>query len=402
MIKKINNLAYPIFLSYMIEVIFTLFDKMIIGRINTTAFNSVSFMSNLLYVIIGALGVLTVVFNIFINKIEEKEKYFNHFLYIILIIGLITESIFILFGKPLIHYIYNLNNKGLDYAYIYLVVAGPTVLLNLIIFICSSYFRSEKNTIINSKITFISLIINLVIDLILVFIFKLEVLGCALGTSIGLLIGVLLYFKNIKMKIRPKYSKEINSKTIKLYFPLLTTELIETTIFTLVISNIISKLSSNEIGVYNIIETINGIVMLVVYAYSSASLTLTLQKEKCYNIASIISFTILLFLSIIIIIFNYPISRIITNSTELVSCVSNFIIFGLLSILFNSFKITYKELLNGLDLEKYVLIITFLSSIITILLLYILGKDLNVIYLILTLKVVIESIIYLRKVSTIN
>ena len=43
---------------------------------------------------------------------------------------------------------------------------------------------------------------------------------------------------------------KINKDTKKLYFPLLTTELIESTLFTIMLANIISRLSTYTIGVY--------------------------------------------------------------------------------------------------------------------------------------------------------
>ena len=403
--SELNKLAYPIFLSYLIEVIFTLFDKMIIGRINTVAFNSVSFMSNLLYVIIGALGVLTTVFNIFINKTKNKEKYLNHFLTLSIIIGVIIELIFIFTGNFLITKLYNLNGAALKYAYTYLVVAGPTVLLNLMIFIFSSYFRSCKNSVINTKVTFISLVINLIIDYTLVFVFDLDVLGCSIGTTIGLLIGVLIYAYNTKgIKFKLIFDKKINKDTKKLYFPLLTTELIESTLFTIMLANIISRLSTYTIGVYNIIETINGILILIIYAYSSASVTLSLQEEneKHYLKASSLSLKLMLICSVFVIIFNKPISRIITNDLELVNMVNSYIICGLISIIFNSYKIIYKDLLNALDCEKFVLRITFITMLISLIILYSIKPNLNVIYIILAAKIIIESLIYYLKVQKIK
>ena len=241
---ELIKLAYPIFFSFLFEIIFGFFDKMIIGRTNINAFNAVSFMTSFLYVIVGALGIITTCFNIIYNK-EKKKETINVYLTFTLILGILCELIFIFLGKNIISVLYNLDEVSLNYAYQYLIVAGPTVLFNLWIFIFSCYFRSNNNTKIQAKVTFLSLLVNLCIDYILVFgLFDFKgigVVGCAVGTTVGLLLGLIVYLVNYKEKINIKINFIELKKLFKLYFPLLIDELFNSSILTLFITSTVSK-----------------------------------------------------------------------------------------------------------------------------------------------------------------
>lgn len=403
---ELTKLAYPIFLSFLLEIIFGIFDKMIIGRTNLEAFNAVSFMSTFLYVIIGALGIVTTCFNIIYNK-KKSKKVLYLYLSFTLIIGILSEVIFVLFGKNIISFLYHLDGLSLKYAYEYLVVAGPTVLFNLWIFIFSSYFRSNNNTKIQAKVTFISLLINLILDYVLVFgIFKFNGIGpvgAAVGTSVGLLFGLIYYLIKFKDKINIYFDKKEIKKMLKLYFPLLVDELFESTILTLFITGIVSKFSNDVIGVYNVIDTINGFVILITYAYSGAALTRALQtKDNTYQkIASTASFFFQGILSIFVIVFSVQIAKIITNQYEIINIIKNYILLGVLVQLIRCIIIPYKELLQGVNKEKFVLKVTIMYVILFIALTIIFKilniLNLNTIYVISLICYIFVLTIYIIK-----
>lgn len=388
---ELIKLAYPIFFSFLLEIIFGFFDKMIIGRTNINAFNAVSFMTSFLYVIVGALGIITTCFNIIYNK-EKKKETINVYLTFTLILGILCELIFIFLGKNIISVLYNLDEVSLNYAYQYLIVAGPTVLFNLWIFIFSCYFRSNNNTKIQAKVTFLSLLVNLCIDYILVFgLFDFKgigVVGCAIGTTVGLLLGLIVYLVNYKEKINIKINFIELKKLFKLYFPLLIDELFNSSILTLFITSTVSKFDQSIIGAYNVVETINSALILVTYAYSSAALTKALQtKDITYQkITIIVSLLIQGILSILIIMFSSFVTSIITSQESIISIIHVYILLGVLSNLIMCLVIPYKEVLQGFNCEKFVALVTIIyvtSYIVLILLLKeIKLLNLNSIYLV--------------------
>lgn len=411
---ELIKLAYPIFFSFLLEIIFGFFDKMIIGRTNINAFNAVSFMTSFLYVIVGALGIITTCFNIIYNK-EKKKETINVYLTFTLILGILCELIFIFLGKNIISVLYNLDEVSLNYAYQYLIVAGPTVLFNLWIFIFSCYFRSNNNTKIQAKVTFLSLLVNLCIDYILVFgLFDFKgigVVGCAVGTTVGLLLGLIVYLVNYKEKINIKINFIELKKLFKLYFPLLIDELFNSSILTLFITSTVSKFDQSIIGAYNVVETINSALILVTYAYSSAALTKALQtKDITYQkITIIVSLLIQGILSILIIMFSSFVTSIITSQESIISIIHVYILLGVLSNLIMCLVIPYKEVLQGFNCEKFVALVTIIyvtSYIVLILLLKeIKLLNLNSIYLvncILNLNIYIVYKIKVKKLDISN
>lgn len=400
-IIELTKLAYPIFLSFLLEIIFGFFDKMIIGRTNVNAFNAISFMTSFLYVIVGALGIITTCFNIIYNK-NKKNETMDVYLTFTLILGILCEIVFIFLGKNIISSLYNLNGESLNYAYQYLIVAGPTVLFNLWIFIFSCYFRSNNNTKIQAKVTFISLLINLILDYTLVFgIFNFKgigIIGCAVGTTIGLLSGLIMYLINYKEKINLKINIFELKKMVKLYFPLLIDELFNSTILTLFITSTISKFDQNVIGSYNVIETINSSLILVTYAYSSAALTKALQtKEISYQkISTMLSLIIQGITSILIIVFSSFVTSIITNQESIINIIHTYMILGISTSLIMCLVIPYKEALQGFNCEKFVALITIIYVVLDIIVVLLLKEtnllNLNNIYL---ANIILNMILYI-------
>ena len=67
-LKKINKLAIPGLMSSIISTIFTVADEAIVGRTNVDSYTAVSISANLIYLLIGNLGVLSVAFAILFAK----------------------------------------------------------------------------------------------------------------------------------------------------------------------------------------------------------------------------------------------------------------------------------------------------------------------------------------------
>ena len=68
-------------------------------------------------------------------------------------------------------------------------------------------------------------------------------------------------------------------KIIKLYIPLLGQDFIEGTLFTLILTGIVSRIGIYEIATYNLAESIGSIMILPVYAFSTSAITLSIQKS---------------------------------------------------------------------------------------------------------------------------
>jgi len=284
-------------------------------------------------------------------------------------------------------YGFNMSGNLLDYGYGYLSVAGIGLGLNLILFIFSSYFKSVERTKIILVATLSSCAINLCIDYVLVFgkmgFPKMGVIGAAIGTVIGLLINVVIYIIGFgcysKFKYRFWVKLSYMKPVLKSYIPLLGQDFIESTAFAIVLTMIIARLGSESIGTYGLVNILLQAVVLPIYAYCSASMTIT---SKAYGasdfhvmkqVPSLIIRNLIIMIGILgVLIFGFAdqVPRLITNDMTIISFVSKVMGIALLSQAFNMANQVYRYGLNALNDEKWVLYYSSVVSFVSLVVIY--------------------------------
>lgn len=291
--KILIKMSLPILMNYLIMTLFEVIDKAIVGNYSTEGFAAIGVAANFIYLVTGALGVLSAAYNIiaaqFWGKNDKKQfnATFKTVMVITIVIGTLIIALSFVGGRLLFEKVYGLKNGILLLALDYFYIASVTVMMNMIIFNFSVYFRNMKNTKISFYSTIVSTVINIAFDYALVYgrfgLPELGVKGAAIGSVIGLSGGILVYlikFKADKEKmIKIKADKEVAKRIIKLYIPLLAQDIVEGTIFTMILTSFISRMSVINIATYNLLETIIGAVALPMFALSSSAITLALQKS---------------------------------------------------------------------------------------------------------------------------
>ena len=394
--KKIKNeyieilikMSLPILMNYIVMTLFEIIDKAIVGNYSTEGFAAIGVSASFIFVITGAFGVLSTAYNIIAAKAvgEKNQDTFDQTFNIVMIISIIVGILIILAafigGKYLFSRVYGLDGVILSLALDYFYIGSVTVMLNMIIFNFSVYFRNLKDTRVSFYSTVISTTINVIFDYILVygkFGFKeLGVKGAAVGSVLGLISGIVVYlikFKNKKaIKTNLKGSLQIAKQLIKLYIPLLAQDIVEGTIFTIILASIVARLGVYQMAAYNLSETVIGAVGLPVFALSSSAVTLSLQKSfandkreaiRIINTAVVISILIVLSAGTIVMIFPDNIMSLITKDKVVVEAAIKILIIGLFAKVFNIFSVVYKSYLQGINGEGFVFkctsIVSFLS-----------------------------------------
>lgn len=234
-IRKINKLAIPGILSMILSTIFTIADEAIVGRIDVDGYTAVSIAANVIYQVVGNLGMISVAFTILfaksVGKRDKKasENIFNTMISVSIVIGTAAEMVMIFLGKSLLHMIYGISGDILKEAYNYMVIAGLSVVMNLICFVMSGFFKNLLEPKISLIATAASLPVNFALDYILVFgkfgIPKLRGNGAAIGTIFGLFVEVIIYtfffIKKSHFHFRFKVSKDVFKEMITLFVPLI-------------------------------------------------------------------------------------------------------------------------------------------------------------------------------------
>ena len=376
-ISRINKIAVPILITFITSLFFNIGDQAIIGRTSLNGYAAVSVVANLLYAITGTLGIISLSLNIVGSKLigeDDHEGYGNLFgtsLALAIIIGVSFEILCLVFGKGILRYGFNLNGEVLVFAYQYLAIAGAGLLLNTFLFIYSSYFKTIEKTSILFVVSIIGNCINLTLDYVLVFgkfgFPKLGVTGAAIGTIIGLLCEVLIYIYFAKKNITFKYAIRIKfaylKKILKSYIPLVGQDFIESTAFIIVITALLASIGTLAIGAYNLVYTILQIVILPIYAYGTAVITViakTQRKEDIQFRRRVPVLTIMMLIGIlslfaaIVMINSRMICSIITNNKSLLDAASRLLLLGLIIQLPNIVNQVYKYSLNAVGDEKWV------------------------------------------------
>lgn len=380
--KELNHIAIPLIIQSISGLCLGLIDQAMIGRISIIAFSAIGVIFSTLSFMAGILGYVSITFNIKASKFlgEYNDKAFReHFISSILLntlIGLVFGVLLIIFKKPLLVYIFGFKGEILEQALAYATLMSPYLLLQLLLFNFSAIFKIKKDTkwiLIGSTV---STLTNILLNYILIFgklgLPKLGIQGAGMATLFSLLLNLSIYWIICKKDIQFQ-CRELNIyiKNFKSYIvdslPLMGQELLEGSIFTIGIHAIISRIGVVELSAYLILTQINSIILMPMYMYGSATLTLTSEnlgkKNFTYlhyipKIGSQISLTLYLLLASVCLIFKDLIPNLITDNLEVITLASDLMIFIILSNLFNPMSTVYQYSMQAIGKGK----ITLLNS----------------------------------------
>ena len=397
--KILIKMSLPILMNYLIMTLFEVIDKAIVGNYSTEGFAAIGVAANFIYLVTGALGVLSAAYNIIAAQFYAT---FKTVMVITIVIGTLIIALSFVGGRLLFEKVYGLKNGILLLALDYFYIASVTVMMNMIIFNFSVYFRNMKNTKISFYSTIVSTVINIAFDYALVYgrfgLPELGVKGAAIGSVIGLSGGILVYlikFKADKEKmIKIKADKEVAKRIIKLYIPLLAQDIVEGTIFTMILTSFIS---------------IIGAVALPMFALSSSAITLALQKSfskdrkdtlRIINTAISISILMIVSLGNIILLFPRGTMAIISKDNLVIDKAERVLLFAIIAVILKTFTVVYKSFLQGINNESFVFKSTVIISFLSLFWIYALVRiyGLRGIYIGIAINNMIFSIIYFKRI----
>lgn len=422
--QELNKIAIPLIIQNISSYLIGFVDEMFIGRISTDAYGAIGVAASLMFFITGVCGYTAVAFNITGSrkKGEGDVKGFKVALMasmlIDVIIGIVYAIVVIFGGKYIFSTAYGLSGEALQAAMTYTYINSPYMLFQMVIFTFSSYYKIEKKT---SRIMWGSMgaaILNTVLDYILIFgkcgLKPLGVTGAATASIISVFVNMVFYIcggrDDIEFKLAKKdlYRKEIRS-LIKVSLPLTGEELLEGSVFVVFINAIISKIGIIEIGAYLLVKKVLDMVMVSMFMYGSAALTLVSETigqkaqdkaKKISNTGVLITQTIFVFLSVIVIIFRKQIPMLISNDEELITFAGKLVIPMVIMNIFNPAQTIYKYVLQAYGDGSFVLYSTAIINLCVlgfIVLSYVISPRIEFIFVGLFFNYMINYIVYMLK-----
>ena len=163
-------MSYPILLNYLLNTVFELLDKAIVGHYSVQGFAVVGIAASAIYAVTGALGILASAFHILAAEEKGKqndvrfEQIFRISKQLALVIGVGFFLISMWGGRFFFRTIYGLEGEVLQELLSYFYPAAFTVLQNMLIFQYSVYFRNCLDTKITLYSTVVSTGVNLFFD----------------------------------------------------------------------------------------------------------------------------------------------------------------------------------------------------------------------------------------------
>ncbi|MGG0811086.1 MATE family efflux transporter [Paenibacillus alvei] len=387
----INSMVLPMLSAHLMQLLFQIGDQAIVGRLSIHEFAAVGIVGSFIYFITGSIGLLGVAFNIIGAKYlgnDNKKSFgdiFNSSITLAVVLGVICECLILIGGKWVLVYLYGLDSLTLEYSRNYLYISG---IINLVLFIFSAYFKNLRKTKIFFISTIVASIVNISLDYVLVFgklgFPQLGTTGAAIGSVVGLLssvfICIIAYKKHSFHIFRLRFNRSHLKELVKLYIPLSLQDLVESSLFMICLTMIVSRLHVTSIASYNVITTLLEFLMLPAYAYAGCSMTLTAQaysKNRDYftyiKIAFFSSFLIIIPLSIVIVNYSSYISGFITDKVEVILQVKDYLMIALLISFINAAQQIMKYTLQSIDYEKWVMYFSTIIYGISIVIIWILS-----------------------------
>ena len=375
-LDRFHRLSIPIYISYLVGVVFTFADNAIIGRYNIESYAVVTIVNTIMYYIIGSIGTFSLALTMQGAKhLENKqykqyEKVFNTSLVIGIAISLLFIIFCILFGEYIFNHFFSMKENVAKIAYQFFVLLSFGVPINILIFLFSSYFKSVEKPRVLAYSSIISSLINVSVNYILVFgefgFPRMGAIGIAIGTVAGLSVSLTIYsyefFKQKDIRIRPIFDRAIFRSFFKLFSNLFVQDLFEFTVFYFFILAVIAESGVVNSATYGVLTTIFIVIVMLSYSYGSALLIIT-RKEidnrgeiAKYAKISLVSFVIVwLVCSFIVWLSGDFFPLMITNKSPVVLNSINHVAIFAVSQLMIGLATIARYLLNGLGFENYVL-----------------------------------------------
>lgn len=422
-LKSINSMACPILLNYLLMSIFEILDKAIVGHYSVRSFAVIGIAAGPIFEITGALGILSVAFNILAAKQKGSgdtnafEETFTVSRELALLIGGTFFLLSLIGGRLFFRTVYGQEGEVLVELLSYFYPASLTVVQNMLIFQYSAYYRNKLNTKISFYSTAVSAAVNLFFDLSLVHgLFgmpRLGTAGAAWGSVIGLGAGLLVYQipyyrQKCSHSLGLSSQKETLNTLWKLYPSLLGQEFLESTLFVVVVSGTVARRGTEQMAVYSLLDTVRSTLGLPIYAYATAAQTYACQSSaaghlaqarRYLNAGQLFTAAVTAALCLLCFLWQAPIFAWIVSDTAVIREAGTLLVWifaGLLAKISYQFYMGY---LQGTGREAFVFncaaVSTVIASLATILLGHLWG--LPGIYFVITAEAAVLSAVYVQK-----
>lgn len=411
--QDINSFSLPLILNNIFNLLISMVLTSIVGRISTGAIVSNEIIDTLNYAILGIAGVGTLIFNIESSKVRlvNKNDFFDWFKSCYLVngcIGLIIIIAIFLFAKDVFYYIYEIKNQELDIACKYAYIASFSIFANMLIFSLSNLLKVKKKT----KYILFAGVIGSVLQVALAYLMvnkvlegNYKLLGVSISSTFTVFLQLTIYLYILRKEIETTFSikssrkKELILKSI----PLMLQEILEGSVFSVLIVTLITRLGENIISSYSISMRVVSLCLLPMYMYCN-SLTVLVgeyQSKNEYGKMKILPITtIVTTIAVLSYVYKENLIGILTNISSVqegtLQVLKTVLLFSVFQILFENSKYVLQSIGKSKEALKTTVVINSIASIILVGLNIYKLLDLKIVLGILAVNYLILAVFFLR------
>lgn len=417
-LKEINNMAIPLVLTSISSILIGIIDQAFVAHISVSAYAGVGFVTMIINSLVGVLGAISISFNILGSKLKGENDLnglrivYSSTFFLNLFISIIIVILINVFMESILSKGFALTGDTLLEAEKYLEIYSLSIILNMLIFVFSAIFKIFRKTSHIFLVTLIVNLLNVVLDYIMIFgkfgFPSLGSQGAAIASIIALVINLLLYFLIARKFIHMKFQfvlKDI-SQVFKKALPFIGQECIEEMVFVVGISAVIARLGELELATYNLLFMIINILLMPMYAYQQANMSIISEeygKKEFNSIAQTSKKIVQILLVIFVVLFILILSlktyfiEFITPDANLINSSNKYLWIAIFIQAFNYIKTIYRSSCQSLGVSKFVFKITSITNIITLLFVILFVKNLYTLFILMGLSHLVSAYIFICK-----
>ena len=337
--KGLWRLAWPIVLTNLLQTVYNLTDAYFLGKLGKVEFSAPTVTFPIIFIILSlATGFSQAATSMIAQYIGMKnkgmaEKSAAQVILTLLMISLIVTVLGMFFAAPVLKLI-NVPDELFDKAYGYLrimIFAIPVIFFGELF---SSIFRGWGNSIVTLKVMFFTVGLNIALDPIFIFVFGLGVEGAAYATLISRSVTVVYFLyvligNKVGFTVHPKDFKpdfRMIRKIFAIGLPGSIGQSVTAVGFTFIMG-VVTGFGAAVISIYGIGQRVLSMVTMFAVGMSLATATMTGQfvgadkpekAEETVRKSSVITFLIVLFISILLFFFGQYVTRFFINDQEVI------------------------------------------------------------------------------------
>ncbi|SJZ40230.1 putative efflux protein, MATE family [Pilibacter termitis] len=393
--KEIQHFVFPLIAMNFLQMIISQISLSIVARDSIESLSGINTIESFLYVMGGILGAFNYAFNIRGAKAigEGEERKFREYLVSSLkldfYIGILFMLLTIIGGRIFLQLVYGFKGELLNISTIFLLIMSPYILFVLLMFTLSNVIKIEKKTKWIFSFSIGTSLLQIGLNILFVKIFDLSVIGAGVSSILALVALLILYFLLVRKKVLALKFKNGNKvkELLSFGFPLMLQDILEGVLFIIVFEAIVARLGVNVLAVYAIAVQVFALVKLPTLMYGQAISIFVPEsigekddrKEKKIFYFSLKNATLFyIVLSVLFFATSEKIAMIFSTDKVVIKEFSSYLGVILLIMMFTPIYELGKYLLQAKENHTFVLRMTTIVNIVTLLFMILL-KNMNVI-----------------------